>query len=208
MILFHPGAESAADVASAETGWVGVWGAPPAQPTGPTVRMQTVRQVVRLSLGGRALRLRLSNELGSNPVAIDSVHVARPGKSLGSIDPSTDRVLTFGGQRSLIIQPGMPLLSDQMAGRILLQRFSFEHGSQHRLAGSAWGLRHDQRLSTATAHHHSPECRFRRALVQYNFAIEGHRRSPAILLHLGAEQLRIRGDQRDRRRHRGGDALL
>ncbi len=115
MILFHPGAESAADVASAETGWVGVWGAPPAQPTGPTVRMQTVRQVVRLSLGGRALRLRLSNELGSNPVAIDSVHVARPGKSLGSIDPSTDRVLTFGGQRSLIIQPGMPLLSDPIA---------------------------------------------------------------------------------------------
>jgi len=101
--------------ASAETSWVGVWEAPPALPTGPTVRMETIRQAVRLSLGGQALRIRLSNELGTNAVAISSVHLALPGKSLGSIDPATDHVLTFGGHESLVMQPGMPMLSDPLA---------------------------------------------------------------------------------------------
>jgi lysophospholipase L1-like esterase len=108
-------AASAPNTASVEPAWGGVWEAAPAQPTGPTLRMETVRQVVRLSLGGRALRVRLSNELGANPIAIGSVHVARPGKGLGSIDPATDRVLTFNGQESLVMQPGMPMLSDALA---------------------------------------------------------------------------------------------
>jgi lysophospholipase L1-like esterase len=100
---------------SVEPGWVGVWAAAPAPPNGPTLRMQTVRQVVRLSLGGQALRIRLSNELGTNPVAMSSVHIALPGKGPGSIDPTTDHVLTFGGRESLLIQPGIPILSDPLA---------------------------------------------------------------------------------------------
>ncbi len=108
-------AATAPATAFADTGWVGVWAAPPALPTGPTVRMETVRQAVRLSLGGQALRIRLSNELGANAVAISSVHVALPGKSLGSVDPATDHVLTFGGRESLVMQAGMPILSDPLA---------------------------------------------------------------------------------------------
>ena len=111
------GAASAPASASAAPTWVGVWGAPPAQPTGPTVRMQIVRQVVRLSLGGQALRIRLSNELGAGAVAISSVHVALPGKELGSIDPTTDRILTFAGRESVLMQAGMPMLSDPLALR-------------------------------------------------------------------------------------------
>jgi lysophospholipase L1-like esterase len=94
--------------------WVGVWGAPPAFPNGPSVEMEVIRQTVRLSLGGEALRIRLSNELGSSPLAIASAHVAMPGRTLGSIDPATDHALTFGGQRSVLIQPGMPMLSDPL----------------------------------------------------------------------------------------------
>jgi lysophospholipase L1-like esterase len=115
LISLHVSATTAPTSASAEPAWVGVWAAPPSQPTGPTVRMQIVRQAVRLSLGGQALRIRLSNELGASPVAISSVHVALPGKSLGSIDPTTDHVLTFGGRESLVMQAGMPMLSDPLA---------------------------------------------------------------------------------------------
>jgi lysophospholipase L1-like esterase len=115
LISLHVTATTAPTSVSGEPAWVGVWAAPPSQPTGPTVRMQAVRQAVRLSLGGQALRIRLSNELGASPVAISSVHVALPGKSLGSIDPATDHVLTFGGRESLVMQAGMPMLSDPLA---------------------------------------------------------------------------------------------
>jgi lysophospholipase L1-like esterase len=76
--------------------------------------MAVIRQTVRLSLGGEALRIRLSNELGTSPLAIAAAHVALPGKTLGSIDPATDHALTFGGQRSVLIQPGMPMVSDRL----------------------------------------------------------------------------------------------
>ena len=68
--------------------WVGSWGAAPALPNGPEVTNQTVRQVVRLSLGGPALRIRISNELGTQPLVIGAAHVARPGDAPG---PSTPR---------------------------------------------------------------------------------------------------------------------
>jgi lysophospholipase L1-like esterase len=97
-----------------EPAWIGVWGAAPALPSGSAVQRQTIRQIVRLSLGGQALRIRLTNELGSNPLVIGTVHMALPGPTLGSIDPTTDHVLTFGGQRSLVIQPGMPMISDPL----------------------------------------------------------------------------------------------
>ena len=92
--------------------WVGSWGAAPALPNGPEVTNQTVRQVVRLSLGGSALRIRISNELGTQPLVIGAAHVARPGQAPGSIDPATDRVLTFGGRPSVTLPPGAPALSD------------------------------------------------------------------------------------------------
>lgn len=94
--------------------WVGVWGAPPAFANGPSVEMEVIRQTVRLSLGGEALRIRLSNELGSAALAVASAHVAMPGRDPGSIDPATDQALTFGGHRSVLIQPGMPMVSDPL----------------------------------------------------------------------------------------------
>ena len=95
--------------------WVGSWGAPPAFPNGPEVTNQTIRQVVRLSLGGRAVRIRISNEMGSSPLVIGAARIARPGPTPGSIDPATDQVLTFGGRPSITIPPGAPAVSDPAA---------------------------------------------------------------------------------------------
>ena len=92
--------------------WVGSWGADPALPNGPEVTNQTIRQVVRLSMGGNALRLRISNELGSAPLVIGAAHVAMPGHESGSIDPATDHLVTFGGRPSVTIPPGAPAVSD------------------------------------------------------------------------------------------------
>ena len=98
--------------AATDAHWVGSWGAAPALPNGPEVTNQTIRQVVRLSMGGTALRIRISNELGTGPLVIGAAHIARPGEAPGSIDPATDHVLTFGGRPSITVPPGAPAVSD------------------------------------------------------------------------------------------------
>ncbi|WP_150236701.1 SGNH/GDSL hydrolase family protein [Nocardiopsis quinghaiensis] len=96
--------------------WVGTWAsvptATPATAT-PVLHDQTVRQVVRTSIGGDQLRLRLTNEFGETPLRIGEVHVAlRSGASGTDTDPSTDRTVTFGGRTSVTVPAGAPMVSD------------------------------------------------------------------------------------------------
>lgn len=95
--------------------WVGSWGASPAFPTGPEVTNQTIRQIVRLSLGGGAVRVRVSNEMGTGPLVIGAAHLARPGQAPGSTDPGSDHALTFDGRPSITVPPGAPAISDPVA---------------------------------------------------------------------------------------------
>jgi lysophospholipase L1-like esterase len=75
---------------------------------------QTVRQVLRLSLAGDTLRVRISNLFGTASVTFSGVRVARStGQS--SIDSSTDRAVTFSGQASVTLAAGAELLSDAVA---------------------------------------------------------------------------------------------
>jgi len=79
-----------------------------------TLKDATLRQVVRLSLGGSSFRLRLSNAFGTQPLHLLAVHVARP-EGAGGIDPATDLALTFAGQPDVIIPAGASYLSDPVA---------------------------------------------------------------------------------------------
>ena len=114
-----------AAAADAGTRWIGSWMASPQRPWQdsfvlPTnlpdlpqgrIENHTIRQVARISLGGRRIRIRLSNEFGSQPLRVGAVRVALAGEG-SSIMPGSDRTATFGGSRSAIIAPGAPLLSD------------------------------------------------------------------------------------------------
>jgi lysophospholipase L1-like esterase len=102
--------------------WVGSWASSqqipePANALPPeSLRDATLRQIVHLSVGGRELRVRLSNAFGTAPLAILSVHVARPvSKETGSIDAATDRGLTFAGSPSATIPAGADYFSDPVA---------------------------------------------------------------------------------------------
>ncbi len=77
----------------------------------PELADVTVRQAVRLSAGGRRLRLKLSNENGVETLALGAVHVGEAGPD-GSIVPGSDRVVTFGGRPGVTAPPGSPMLSD------------------------------------------------------------------------------------------------
>ena len=80
-------------------GWIGSWGASDVFPVGPDVNFQTLRQFVRLSAGGKQLRVRFSNATGQYPLVIGAAHIAKPAadSAPGAIDPATDHALTFGG---------------------------------------------------------------------------------------------------------------
>lgn len=99
--------------------WVGSWASSqqipePANALPPeALRDATLRQIVHLTVGGRELRVRLSNAFGTAPLTILSVRVARPvSKETGSIDPATDRELTFAGSPSVTIPAGADYFSD------------------------------------------------------------------------------------------------
>lgn len=101
--------------------WVGTWAASPHAPIEglpeefPPQRFefddQTVRQIVRASVGGDQLRLRLANTFGDEPLLIGAVHIAHRDAE-ARIDPASDRVVTFSGLPSVTIPPGAPALSD------------------------------------------------------------------------------------------------
>ena len=77
----------------------------------PTYANATIRQIVHTSVGGDQVRIRISNEYGDRPITIASAHIARR-VSGSTIDPTTDKVLTFGGKPSVIVRTGASVVSD------------------------------------------------------------------------------------------------
>src|SRR5262245_33182015 len=100
--------------------WVATWATSP-EPADPDpneplkkIEDQTVRERVRLSLGGAQIRIRFSNEYGSSPLRIGAATVAMPNDA-SSVRPGTIQTVTFGGRPSTTIPAGAPLLSDPVA---------------------------------------------------------------------------------------------
>ena len=78
----------------------------------PNVSGRTVRQYARLSVGGAQVRLRVSNETGTEPLLVADAHVALPGSAPGAIQTSTDRVVTFNGGTTITVAAGAGVVSD------------------------------------------------------------------------------------------------
>ena len=83
----------------------------PAMPAVVGFTNQTVRMVVRASLGGRRVRVQLSNAFGAAALDIGAAHVALRSKD-SEIVPNTDRALLFNGQPAVRIPPGAVMISD------------------------------------------------------------------------------------------------
>jgi lysophospholipase L1-like esterase len=77
----------------------------------------TIRQIVRVSVAGKRLRLRFSNEGGSDALPLGAVHVGAAGPD-GAVLPGSDHVVTFDGHGSVAIPDGAPLLSDAVAMKV------------------------------------------------------------------------------------------
>ncbi|SEF83127.1 Lysophospholipase L1 [Nonomuraea solani] len=78
----------------------------------------TVRNVVRTTIGGTGLRVRLTNAFGAEPLTFGHVHVGVPGSG-ASLEPHSNRPLTFDGAPEARLPPGATALSDPLPGRVL-----------------------------------------------------------------------------------------
>lgn len=78
---------------------------------------QTLRQTVRLSLGGERIRIRFGNLYGRAPVRLARIHAAL-GTGGGAVDIATDQMVSFQGQSSVTIAPGTEVWSDPVALRV------------------------------------------------------------------------------------------
>jgi lysophospholipase L1-like esterase len=76
-----------------------------------TLEDQTVRMIIHTSLGGRRIRVNLSNGQGMPLVRLDSVHIAIHKKG-GAIVSGTDRTVTFSGKSECVLIPGALMVSD------------------------------------------------------------------------------------------------
>jgi lysophospholipase L1-like esterase len=94
--------------------WTGTWAASPQPPTpGGVARYdnQTLRLIVHTSLGGRKVRIQVSNRYGDAPLTVGAAHVARR-LSDADIVPQSDRTLSFRGRPTLRLLPHESVTSD------------------------------------------------------------------------------------------------
>jgi hypothetical protein len=101
--------------------WTGSWAATPvaapANDSPSNSNGTTFRDIVHLSLGGNAIRLQISNEFGTAPLKISSVHAALSAGS-GTIHPGTDHVVTFDGSDSVTIPTGTFAITDPIPMKV------------------------------------------------------------------------------------------
>jgi len=94
--------------------WIGTWATAPqaARPARLQIfRNQSVRLIAHTSAGGTSARVRISNTFGDAPLFIGGARLARR-TACADIDPTSDRVLTFGGRASVRVPPGSMAVSD------------------------------------------------------------------------------------------------
>jgi hypothetical protein len=105
-----------------EAHWVGSWAAsqqlvePGNALSVDELHDATLRQIVHLSIGGREIRLRLSNRFGTTPLHLTAAHVARSvSPSSDKIVPGTDEPVTFSGSPDVTIPPHADYISDTVS---------------------------------------------------------------------------------------------
>ena len=97
--------------------WCATWGAAPAGPPPAasiqTYSSQTLRLIVRTSIGGSRVRIRISNEMGSVPLRIGRATIALRSSGAAVVQSSV-RELRFGGAPSVTIRARAPAVSDAL----------------------------------------------------------------------------------------------
>lgn len=120
VILFCVFALSGSAKSSKKDIWVGTWSTAPqlVEPNNmapaPGLSGSTLRQVVKVSVGGKSLRVKFSNEFSKSPATIKAVQIA-VSKGGGVVDGSTITELKFDGKPAVVMPAGMAITSDPVS---------------------------------------------------------------------------------------------
>lgn len=106
--------------ANAGKHWVATWATaeqvvePHNCPPAPGLEGNSIRQIVQTSISGKVVRVKLSNEFSKVPVEINAAEIAlaMTAGSSSDIDEKSQVSLTFGGSKSVVIEPGQLVTSD------------------------------------------------------------------------------------------------
>ena len=109
-----------AGIALAGGHWVGTWGTAPQlverhnNPPAPGLTNNSLRQIVQVSIGGKKVRLKLTNEFSTEPTEIKAIElsIAKTAGSSSEIDEASTVSLTFDGKQSVTIPAGGMIVSD------------------------------------------------------------------------------------------------
>ena len=99
--------------------WVGTWATAPQtvvrsfMPYNNCMTNRSVRQVVKVSIGGDVIRLKLSNIYSMQPVEIRSIYIAHAKDSF-DIDAKTAQYFKFGNSYKTVIPAGKQIVSDAL----------------------------------------------------------------------------------------------
>ena len=99
--------------------WVGTWATAPQtvvrsfMPYNNCMTNRSVRQVVKVSIGGDVIRLKLSNIYSMQPVEIRSIYIAHAKDSF-SIDAKSAQYFKFGNSYKTVIPAGKQIVSDAL----------------------------------------------------------------------------------------------
>lgn len=99
--------------------WVGTWATAPQtvvksfMPYNNCMTNRSVRQVVKVSIGGNVIRLKLSNIYSMQPVEIRSIYIAHT-KDSSDIDAKTAQYFKFGNSYKTVIPAGKQIVSDAL----------------------------------------------------------------------------------------------
>jgi len=95
--------------------WVATWSTSNAASDSPiTFSNQTIRDVVHATVGGNAIRIRLSNTFGTRTIRFDAVFVGLQ-KEAATLVAGSNHQVTFSGSRSISIPEGAEALSDPVS---------------------------------------------------------------------------------------------
>ena len=99
--------------------WIGTWATAPQtvvksfMPYNNCMTNRSVRQVVKVSIGGDVIRLKLSNIYSMRPVEIRSIYIAHAKDSF-AIDAKTAQYFKFGNSYKTVIPAGKQIVSDAL----------------------------------------------------------------------------------------------
>lgn len=99
--------------------WVGTWATAPQtvvksfMPYNNCMTNRSVRQVVKVSIGGDVIRLKLSNIYSMQPVEIRSIYIAH-AKDSSDIDAKTAQYFKFGNSYKAVIPAGKQIVSNAL----------------------------------------------------------------------------------------------